>query len=173
MGLKVARNPDLSDDLTFAFSIYEPVGSMSVTYNGSRPIRFMNEIIPLMKKPLGAGSAGFWDVFQGYDGTDGSFKRYCQAYRKLDQNTTLNLWVQINGSQDLKSSNGKVTITFKPWIDVKFKYYNFLQKALVNMYFYIYYNQIVKKHLSWSKRMADNFKQGLLEMGAIEGPKPE
>ena len=171
MGLKVAKIPNLSDKLKFTFNINEPMDTISLTYNGEKPIKFFNNIVPLMKKPLGSGSSGFWDIFLSYDGTDGSFKRYCQAKRVMDKNTTFWLGISMNGAQDLKSGKGKVTINYKTWFDVNFEYYNFLQKALVNLYYYIYYKQIIKSHLTWGKRMDNNFKQGLLELGAIEGPK--
>ncbi len=173
MGLRIAKIPNLSDKLKFSFNINEPMATQTVTYNGPKPIMFFNNIMPLMKKPLGSGSSGFWDIFLSYDGTDGSFKRYCQAKRVMDKNTKFWLWVTMNGDQDLKSGEGKVTINYSAWLDIEFEYYNFLQKALVHLYYYIYYNQIIKKHLTWGKRMTDNFKQGLLDLGAIEGPKRE
>ena len=171
MALNIVKIPDLADKLKFTFNINEPVVMQSVTYNGAKPIKFFNNIVALMKKPLGSGSSGFWDIYVSYDGTSGSFKRNCHALRGLDKNSKLNLSVSIVGEQDLKSGDGKVTIKYNAWIDSEFEYYNFLQKYLVNLYFYTYYNTIIKKHLNWSKRMVDNFKQGLLEEGAIDGPK--
>jgi len=151
------------EELKLEDTVLAPKDKISLTYSGAEPLQAANAIKGILMDALQLTIAGIFDELTSWSALDGSFKRVIKANKKLDNWTSMNFEIEVEGKQDLKTRNGKAGINIKPIINTTVPYSNVFQRLLWDSYARMFYYKKRLGYMSSARESTEAIKNSFIE----------
>lgn len=158
--------------LNIKTDILAPDHKKVLKFSGHDPTRFLKIIPDLMKSVFRLSSSKFFEDKLKWDVSSESTSFYADWRGKDDKDGRSSVWAKINaqGSFNPKDRMGKITITIEGTMVTKFKYSNFLDKALYLTYSKLFYSELRRKYVKGAKNNLETIENELKkELEAMGG----
>ena len=139
---------DDKQELTIKDHVLSPVETITVTYEGPKPLAIVKQASNIMKIGVDVSASALFDTIFKYDATDGSFYNKQHATRSFDKFTKTEFHVEFEGEQNLETGNGEISIIIWAKIITTFPHANSFQRTL----WWVYYRSCNRYGMCWETR---------------------
>jgi hypothetical protein len=137
--------------------ILAPESVKTLKFAGYYPSRFLKLIPGLIKEIFRLSSTKFFEDKIKWDKSTDPIEFYGEWRGKDDQDKRTSVWIEVKvqGVQKENDKMGEVTIEISSTLDTKLPYSNFLEKALVRTYSYLFYSEQRRKYVIKARRLLE------------------
>jgi len=157
-------------ELQLKTDILAPRHVKTLKFSGFFPSRFLKLIPSLIKGVFRLSSTRFFEDKIKWDKSADPIEFYGEWRGRDDKDERTSVWVKIKvqGVQKEKDKHGEITIEITSSLVTKLPYSNFLEKALVRTYSYLFYSEQRRKYIIEARRrlniIEDELKKELEKM---------
>ncbi len=140
-------------DLVLKNNFLAPEEKKTFEYSGNHPSRLLKEVPNALKDTLKVEGSKVYEESVSWDAS-GSTIFFAGSWKaNLPKDDFSKIWVHIkvqgNQSKQSKSGNAKVFLT--GWLETKFEYNAFIQKAFLTLYSFVFYSNQRLKYINEGK----------------------
>jgi hypothetical protein len=141
-------------------------------FSGFHPTRFLKVAPQLIKDIFQITEPNTFEDKLQWDKSSDPIEFFAQWRGKDSKDSRTDFWVVIlaQGVQSEKDKMGNINIKVTSTLDTKFSYSNFLERALIAAYSYLYYYKIRRRYIQEQKKLLDVLDSEIKKvLGEIEG----
>lgn len=160
----------MTKETTIVTEVLVPEAEFKADYTAHDPAKLLGVMLELMKGTWRIPSAAVytdkikWDV----TGSKTEFYGEWRARDKKDARTIVWNRIIIQGEQDPKTKEGRVTVRLKPKMYTTIKYATPIDEAVRFMYLNTFYKEQLRKYLSVAKKRVNDFDDNIRRTLEIE-----
>ena len=147
-------------ELQLKTDILAPRHTKTLKFAGYHPSRFLKIAPILIKDIFRITEPNTFEDKIKWDKSGDPIEFYGEWRGKDGKDKRTTFWVKIkaDGIQREKDKMGEITIKVSSFIDTKFPYSNFLDKSLVRIYCYLYYNEIRRRYVEEARLLIEKLE---------------
>lgn len=160
----------MAKETVIVTEVLVPEAEFKATYSAHNPAQLLGLMLELLKGTWRIPSAATytdkikWDV----TGKEVEFYGEWRARDKKDARSTVWNRVIVQGTQDPKTKEGKVTVRLKPKLHTTLKYATPVDEAVRFMYLNTFYKDQMKKYIAIGKKRVTDFDDNIRRILGIE-----
>jgi len=144
-------------ELQLKSDILAPRHVKTLKFSGYHPSRFLKIVPDLMKEVFKLSSTKFFEDKIKWDKSADPIEFYGEWRGRDDQDARTSVWIKIKvqGVQSEKDKKGEVTIQITSTLVTNLPYSNFLEKAIVRTYSYLFYSEQRRRYVIKARRLLE------------------
>lgn len=145
--------------------ILAPQDKIVLTFSGENPFSVCKIIRPLLQRVLQVESKDTYERVFKWDSTVNprSFYNIWTTNKEEDRWTVYAIKIVIQGTEDINTKKGSVTIELSGWLRTTYEYSNFLQRALWLFYNRVFYYKNRREYMIRGKEYLFKLRDEIME----------